>query len=208
MIKLESYLKSGPVDVEYISHVGPFQKTSKKGNTFAAYTYTFRLRSTGETFEQMLFDSDHRKIGYVGPNALIRIMAKGNGYLDYIVLPVGEASMNVPQPSNQKQVHLERKITEDVKNHEEQKAAEDAKWLRIDTSKIVFGYMNTEMAKGKTPKEARAVAIEAWKEQEGAVDEILAIHKKSDGEPKFAPELVHKPSVTIDEVNQAFGPSA
>lgn len=200
MIKLESYLKSGPVDVEYISHVGPFQKTSKKGNTFAAYTYTFRLRSTGETFEQMLFDSEHRKIGYVGPNALIRIMAKGNGYLDYIVLPVGEASMNVPQQKNTAQVAKERQITQVV---QEQSLEQKARQKQISLA----GVYQARLSSGMETEKAREAAISdvAWLERTAA---NLAVNDGFNQEPKFAPELVHKPSVTIDEVNQAFGPSA
>lgn len=199
MIKLESYLKSGPVDVEYISHVGPFQKTSKKGNTFAAYTYTFRLRSTGETFEQMLFDSEHRKIGYVGPNALIRIMAKGNGYLDYIVLPVGEASMNVPQQKNTAQVAKERQITQVV---QEQSLEQKARQKQISLA----GVYQARLSSGMETEKAREAAISdvAWLERTAA---NLAVNDGFNQEPKFAPEP-HKPSVTIDEVNQAFGPSA
>lgn len=199
MIKLESYLKSGPVDVEYISHVGPFQKTSKKGNTFAAYTYTFRLRSTGETFEQMLFDSEHRKIGYVGPNALIRIMAKGNGYLDYIVLPVGEASMNVPQQKNTAQVAKERQITQVV---QEQSLEQKARQKQISLA----GVYQARLSSGMETEKAREAAISdvAWLERTAA---NLAVNDGFNQEPEFAPELVHKPSVTIDEVNHAFGQS-
>lgn len=199
MIKLESYLKSGPVDVEYISHVGPFQKTSKKGNTFAAYTYTFRLRSTGETFEQMLFDSDHRKIGYVGPNALIRIMAKDNGYPDYFVLPTGEASMNVPQPSNTKQVQIERQITHSV---QEQSLEQKARQKQISLA----GVYQARLSAGMETEKAREAAITdvAWLERTAA---NLAVNDGFNQEPKFAPELVHKPSVTIDEVNHAFDQS-
>jgi hypothetical protein len=102
------------------------------------------------------------------------------------------------------------RLAGDAKKLEEQKEEEAKKWLRIDTSKIVFGYMNTAMAQGKTPKEAKAIAIDAWKNQEEAIEEILVIHYKGGQEQKFAPDNaapLHTPSVSIDDVNAAFGPS-
>lgn len=128
---LKAYLKSGPLDVEYVSHNGPVNKVSKTTNKpYTAFIYNFRLRSTGETFEQMLFDSDHRRIGYVGPNALIRITANEKGYPAYTVLPTGEASMNVPQPKNTAQVATERRITQEVRN-------DDEKWAKKDIAQTL-----------------------------------------------------------------------
>lgn len=59
------------------------------------------------------------------------------------------------------------------KELERQKQEEDNKWRRIDLSKIIFGYMNTEMAKGKSPSEAAATAKEAYQKQEETIDAIL-----------------------------------
>lgn len=180
MIKLESYLKSGPVDVEYVSHVGPVSKVSKAGKPYTAYTYTFRLRSTEETFEQMLFDSDHRKIGYVGPNALIRVMAKANGYPDYFVLPTGEASMNVPQPSNTKQVQIERQITHSV---QEQSLEQKARQKQISLA----GVYQARLSAGMETEKAREAAIAdvAWLERTAA---NLAVNDGVNQEPEFADE--------------------
>jgi hypothetical protein len=53
------------------------------------------------------------------------------------------------------------------------KSEEDAKWLRIDTSKIVFGYMIAGIEQGLSPNEAKELAVVCHKLQEQAVSEIL-----------------------------------
>lgn len=200
---IKAYLKSGPVDVEYVSHTGPTDKVSKAGKAYTAYTYKFRLRSTGETFEQMLFDSDHRRIGYVGPNALIRITSNEKGYPAYTVLPTGDAALNIPQPKNTAQVATERAITKEV---QEQSLEQKARQKQISLAGVYQARINS----GMPTAEARAAAIEdvAWLEKTAA---NLAVNDGINQEPKFAddvPVVLHESSVTIEEVNKAFGPTA
>lgn len=189
---IKAYLKSGPVDVEYVSRTGPVTKEGKKG-PYQSYTYKFRLRSTGETFDQFLFDSDHRKIGYVGPNALIRITSNEKGYPQYAVLPTGDAAMNIPQPRNTAQVATERAISRDVV---QQSLEQQVKQKQISLA----GVYQARLASGKATEEARTLAIMdvAWLEST-ALNLAMTPH-----ESKFADELPasikHTPSVQVADL--------
>ena len=62
----------------------------------------------------------------------------------------------------------------------ESKKDDAAKWLRIDISKIVFGYMNTLMAQGMTIQESVIRAEGAFREQEKLVEKLFSEKTKPD----------------------------
>lgn len=84
--------------------------------------------------------------------------------------PDGIEAETAANPQPQTNTALEKS----KKTADEYRASEDAKWERINTSKIIFGYMNTEMSLGKSPKEAAQTAVEAYGYQEQVVDKILS----------------------------------
>lgn len=148
-----------------IASIGPVE-LNKNQKQYRKVKFLFP--STGKTHEEGVFEFNFKGSlsgANVGDTVEITL---DNGWPAYRLLKADAENPTPARQTNYAQVKSERVAT-DALNEAEKKRE------REQVGKCIFGYMNTEMAKGLTPAEAKAVALDAYRLMEQAVTEILSV---------------------------------
>jgi hypothetical protein len=167
-----------PMIVEMDKRMAPKEKTdyvTKEPTGKMEYPYAFILPER-EIVLHYANEFEEETLSAFNPGDQLQVVrqekknAQGREYKIYIWTATegaeARAASNPPAMTNCQEATAKRNAATLEKEEFE-------KWLRIDTSKIIFGYMNTEMAKGKSPSDAVKTALEALKLQDDAVNAVV-----------------------------------
>jgi hypothetical protein len=135
----------------------------KDGGTYEAQSCELEVRATGEIFDVRLFPNfiiqNNIKAG-----SLIRGVA-GEKYAQWYPVTIGEESLDEYHEPAGREVKREFELSEAEKKMRAEKE-------KVVISQICHGFMEGAIASGKTAKEARTIAKDAYREHSELVEEI------------------------------------
>lgn len=175
-----SYFKKEDVGEGLVfKYLGGSVKTKKKkdGSSYEIYEMMVEFQD-GTTDTRDIFLKSAEFGGIYNPEngesiaSGRQVQAYVNGdFVNYKVLPEGEAVLQEPQPSNYQQ-NKQTKVVKENMN------AEEEKWHAIAVSKIIHNFMRDFITQGSTSKEAADKSVIAYTDQYKAVDEILKMESQ------------------------------
>lgn len=161
-ISVNQLLKgSGSIDFE-VASIGPQESFQKKsGGSYMACECKLKTRSNGEIYTVRLFP-DFLQRHHIETGSLLR-GTHGEPYPQWAKVPIGEAALTHPSPSNYKQVQGETAMKGEKDDYEKQKRIHDFKLglAGVVQSMIADGRTDDEITKGE-PNKKSAVEWCQW----------------------------------------------
>lgn len=165
-----------------VKNIGPIEQ-NKNGKDLRKIAFFFP--STGKEMTEGVFNFNFGPKGNLGALKVgdsVEMKLEG-GWPIYKIVQTTEGGTNATQ-NNTQQVKTERIATEAIE-------AEEKKWRKIDTSKILYGYLIEGYKLGKSPVDAAKDAEAFYVEQLNLVEKLTEGSSPVPSEkPLFTPEQI------------------
>lgn len=156
---------NAPMDMEFVNRSELLKKEKRGGGTYECYEYNFLV--DGNLHQEKIFPTSHPRgadkiLAQAQKGDICRAQLNAKGFVDWSILPRGEAVLQVPHPPVTKAIQMERQVVK-----------EDRKTLAHDWKLGIAGLLQAHLISGKEVGEARRLAIEdaRWVRE---VSEMLA----------------------------------